>query len=334
MKKMLALAVLLVAAMPMMAQKVKYSVKGTSPEDGVKVYLMQDGLHRVCLDSTEVKNGQFAFQGEQDKEVLLSVSRQGSDWSVMFFNDGTPVVIDLEKNTLKGSALNEKMTAYDLETAAAKTKDEARAVYRKIFKENRDNIIPAAFFMGFLNFAEVEDVIEVFDDSYAYMSHPIIAPVKQQLGTQIAMMKAKQAMIGQQFTDLEEPDVDGNLHKLSEYVGKGRWVLVDFWASWCGPCRAEMPNVVVNYEKYHEKGFDIVGLSFDQKKEPWVKAIADLRMPWIHLSDLKGWNTVASSVYNIRSIPASLLVDPTGKIVAVDLRGEQLGNKLKEVFGE
>ena len=150
----------------------------------------------------------------------------------------------------------------------------------------------------------------------------------------MAMQAEKQKMIGKQFTDLEEADVNGEMHKLSEYVGKGRWVLVDFWASWCGPCRAELPNVVANYEKYHDKGFDIVGLSFDKSKDAWVRAISDLQMPWIHLSDLKGWQSVASSVYNIRSIPASLLIDPKGKIVAVDLRGELLGEKLKEIFGE
>ncbi|MBR4898452.1 MAG: redoxin domain-containing protein [Prevotella sp.] len=150
----------------------------------------------------------------------------------------------------------------------------------------------------------------------------------------MAMQAEKQKMIGKQFTDLEEADVNGEMHKLSEYVGKGRWVLVDFWASWCGPCRAEMPNVVANYEKYHDKGFDIVGLSFDKSKDAWVRAISDLKMPWIHLSDLQGWQSVASSVYNIRSIPASLLIDPNGKIVAVDLRGELLGEKLKEIFGE
>ena len=95
-----------------------------------------------------------------------------------------------------------------------------------------------------------------------------------------------------------------------------------------------MPNVVAAYEKYHAKGFDVVGLSFDNKKEPWLKAIADQKMPWTHLSDLKGWRTVASSVYDVNSIPDNLLIDPQGKIVARGLRAQSLQDKLKQIFGE
>lgn len=143
---------------------------------------------------------------------------------------------------------------------------------------------------------------------------------------------AMKAFVGQRFTDLEMLDTDGNSHKLSEYVGNGHWLFVDMWASWCGPCRAEMPHVVAAYEKYHKKGLEMVSISLDNQKEAWVKAITALNMPWTHLSDLKGWQSIVCDVYKVWAIPDNLLINPQGEIVARNLRGETLHEKLKEIF--
>lgn len=198
----------------------------------------------------------------------------------------------------------------------------------KTVKENRDNAIPAFFARQIMYELEFDELQEFCAEGTGYFDNPAMAPAKQLL----AGMKKRAP--GNKFVDIEENDLQGKPHKLSEYVGKGNYVLIDFWASWCGPCRAEMPNVKAAYEKYHAKGFEIVGLSFDQKQEAWEKAVKDMNLNWIHLSDLKGWQTVAGSTYGVMSIPASILVDPNGVIVAEGLRGEALGKKLAEIYGE
>lgn len=138
--------------------------------------------------------------------------------------------------------------------------------------------------------------------------------------------------IGHELADINLPDPDGNMIKLSSM--RGKYVLVDFWASWCKPCRMENPNVVKAYKKYHNKGFEILGVSLDENAMRWKNAIQADQLDWKHVSELKGWQSEVCRTFNINSIPFSILLDKNGVIIATNLRGEALEQKLKEVLGE
>ena len=138
--------------------------------------------------------------------------------------------------------------------------------------------------------------------------------------------------IGTEAPEIALASPEGKIIKLSSL--RGKYVLLDFWAGWCKPCRAENPNLVSTYRKYKNKNFDIFQVSLDQTKEMWTDAIKKDKLgSWNHVSDLKFWQSEAAALYNIRSIPASFLLDPEGKVIATNLRGPALGDKLKEIFG-
>lgn len=361
MKKIMFIAALMLAVLPTEAQQVKYTINGISSDNGKTVSLIDRGTNQIVNTAT-VADGKFSMSGDADKDALMAIGIRENPWATLFFNDGTPMTINLNDSTLKGSPMNERLVRYDVDINApycnyimkvqsmSEEEREKKKVevslglmvamskmmegVNKVFKDERETLIPVAFISEYVQMFGMEKFDSILATKPVWASHPIVKRMVEQVAREKAEEAKKQAIIGQQFIDLEEPDTDGKMHKLSEYVGKGKWVLVDFWASWCGPCMQEMPNVVAAYEKYQAKGFDVVGLSFDNKKEPWVKAIADKNMPWTHLSDLKGWKTVASGVYGVNSIPDNLLIDPQGKIVARGLRGQGLQDKLKQIFGE
>ncbi|WP_448633938.1 peroxiredoxin family protein [Pedobacter panaciterrae] len=143
------------------------------------------------------------------------------------------------------------------------------------------------------------------------------------------ILNAKTA-VGQPAPLFSMADSDGKMISLTDF--KGKYVLIDFWASWCGPCRKENPNVVSAYRKYHDKGFEILGVSLDTKKDAWLSAIKADDLTWNHVSDLKGWANAAAAVYGVKSVPASFLIGPDGKVVAKDLRGEELHKKLESIL--
>lgn len=184
------------------------------------------------------------------------------------------------------------------------------------------------------------DDLEYFTlvDSSLMLKHPESEAV-QALHTQMEeikrQMKAENELnnivgIGVTAPDIILPDQKGDTIALSSL--KGKYVLLDFWASWCRPCRVENPHLVKNYKKYNEKGFEIFQVSLDKKKESWISAIENDQLTWVHVSDLQYWNSAAAKLYQVQAIPANFLLDKNGKIIAKNLRGDALEAKLSEIF--
>lgn len=348
-------------AMPVCAQS--YNLSGNVPEGATVVYL-RNVSHPNTPDSIVIAAGQktFCFKGEAKDLPFAHIftNRKTIDSVPVFLSGDVRVDIDAKKacGTPENCLLTKteaKMAANKDEVASIETEVEELQnsgvilsrevlqpyieryeaaqsrnveIVKQLADSNLNSPVPAYYIADLINDLDRADIIRWADAGAEFMK----AANMKGIASMIDMWR--RGTPGAKFTDIEEDGLDGKPHKLSEYVGTGNYVLIDFWASWCGPCMRELPNVKAAYEKYHAKGFDIVGLSFDQDEKAWRGAIDRVGMPWHHMSDLKGWQTLASETYGINAIPATLLVSPDGTIIANGLRGEALQAKLKEIFGE
>lgn len=192
---------------------------------------------------------------------------------------------------------------------------------------NKDNAMPAiavALCMQSLDHAFIDSL---FHTGEAYTKHPVVPYIMQGL----QQMSANKHLIGKQYTDITLPDRNGKKHRLSEYIGKKKLVLLECWASWCPPCMSAQPLLRANYKAFHNKGFEIVAVSLDSKAADWQSAINDNHLDWIHLSDLNGWDSLVAQTYGIRAIPFNLLIDSKGIILDVNVDGMSLAKRLAEM---
>lgn len=278
----------------------------------------------VDVDSAVVVNGKFKFEGVTEPLVygLTTVKESKRPQTFFLGNENVKLTLDEVAKTLKveGSPL------HDLYTQNVGSIRAEGFSIDSLIMAYPASPVPAYFLANSLAYqfdlAQLKELRGKFDaslDGTAYI---------QQLEGIISRLEKVQ--VGQVAPDFTLPDVDGNEVSLSSF--RGKYVLIDFWASWCPDCRKENPNIVAAWEKYQDKNFAILGVSLDRAREPWLAAIEKDNLTWTHVSDLKDWSTEPAVTYAVRWIPMSFLLDPEGVILAVGLEGDALQQKLDELL--
>ena len=344
--------------------------EGSTVKDSTLAVLMTyQGRDIVFLDTAEIQNKQFTIEGTADSTQLVYLrffnkgekSPYTAGTNIVLENGNITVNCQQDKYLIGGTANNDLQnglniksdsinallkTAYEAlqdstlseEERASKmadfrelrrsTGEEMENTYKNFIQNNIGNQLGYTYFIRYSSsmFTTEEQEALIAKVPANYANSEAVQEIKSRIEID------KKTAVGQKFTDFAMKTPDGKDIKLSDVVAKNKVTLVDFWASWCGPCRAEMPNVVKDYKTFKSKGLGIIGVSLDNDVEKWKQAIKDLGITWEQMSDLKGWECEGARLYNVRGIPSTVLIAQDGTIIAKDLRGEELTNKLAELL--
>lgn len=335
-----------------------------------KVFLQElpfGGAQPVNLDSTTLKeNGTFELRAMGKEEALYRVViENGPDFLVV--NDGKSIRIDADLNNYRNYKVEGSKASASLHAFFEDFRREDSSLYvtfitlDSLQQTGNDSLITIERIKRDRQLAQLNDMVVnyvkespspaaryyalsigsrtmkpeelqglVNQSAEKFPEHNGLAKLKSLMATATQPQAPGGDLVNKLAPDFSLPDTQGQEVALSSL--KGKYVLVDFWASWCAPCRKENPNVVAAYSKFKDKNFTILGVSLDSDKDAWLKAIKDDKLNWQHVSDLKQWESIVVPLYQIEGIPFNVLLDPTGKIIASDLRGDELGKKLAEVL--
>ena len=300
----------------------------------------EQGLYRIRLEND---NG-FIFINDQSK---IPFTADLKDLSLSGTNFNTPanqllknfiVRVDTFKNSLDSKSIElhhakeikETDSLLNIKKAAMETETNNFTQYIIHYIDTTSNPVMALFALGYTRDLQPEKIQKSVNSLTArFPGNKSIGIIVQQFN-QMLLKDATKPHIGSVAPNLFLPDTSGVLFSLQSL--RGKFVLIDFWASWCGPCRGENPNVVKAYNQYKDKNFTVLGVSLDKDKGAWLNAIHADQLTWYHISDLKYWGSAAVGLYGLDSIPYNVLIDTQGKVIATGLRGDDLLNKLEEVL--
>ncbi len=343
MKKIAFLLTLLIMTTGLFAQEQSVTVSGKVINNtGFKQISLKNLLQKQIVATADIQSdGSFTLTTSLKYPDYFALQLNDQNYVLLVLQPGDKVQVTYDakypaKSEVKGAplmkALEDKYKADDeinkeYQECQKKLQQRQYDLYKQVILNNLGQI-SALLIAERLPMDQYLDVhIKLAKSLEKYKANPY---VQQYIKNVNAYAKTG---IGTTAPDIALPNPDGDTIRLSSL--RGKYVLVDFWAAWCRPCRAESPNLVKAYEKYHDKGFTIYSISLDNNRQQWVNAIKQDGIGlWYHVSDLRGWRSSAAQEYGVSAIPANFLLDPEGKIIAKNLRGEQLQQKLEEIFNK